>query len=284
MVGTLQKSDIINQSTRRKESPAMKNRAFSKLLEQLKILTPFQKEKLQSSLAYHNAMDTISDEIDTPQKCPYHSSESHQKWGICSGLQRYRCNSCEMTYTALTGTPLARLGHRNPKSFGARHLHGIVEFDEIYFIESHKREENLDQEYRKRGDNAVKIGVSSEQTAVLVARDRKANTMDTILFKSNQETLAEVMLTIVDRDDLLCSDKKTSYRAFAKKYHLTLKTINTSAKEYVKGKIYHIQNVNAYDSRLKCWMKQFSVVATKYLESYLGWMRLLDKEKNFTPT
>ena len=30
-------------------------------------------------------------------------------------------------------------------------------------------------------------------------------------------------------------------------------------------------------------MKHFNGVATKYLESYLGWMRLLDREKNLTP-
>jgi len=106
--------------------------------------------------------------------------------------------------------------------------------------------------------------------------------MDAILFKSNQYTLAEVMLPVVDEDALLCSDKKTSYRAFAKKNHLTLKTINASVKEYVKEKIYHIQNVNAYDSRLKAWMRQFNGVATKYLESYLGWRRLLEREKDLT--
>ena len=29
-------------------------------------------------------------------------------------------------------------------------------------------------------------------------------------------------------------------------------------------------------------MKHFHGVATKYLESYLGWMRLLDREKSIT--
>ena len=29
-------------------------------------------------------------------------------------------------------------------------------------------------------------------------------------------------------------------------------------------------------------MKHFHGVATKYLDSYLGWMRLLDREKNIT--
>ena len=300
----------------------MQSKAFSHLLKQLKSLTPFQKEKLQLSLDDHNEIDTISDTIDTPQSCPHCSSTEYQKWGVRSGLQRYRCNSCEKTYNALTGTPLARLRHKevwadfaqdliesktiresathcgvnkdttfrwrhrmlnNPKSLSARHLHGIVEFDETYFLESHKGERNLEREARKRGGSASKRGISDEQTAVLVARDRNGNTMDAILFKSNQDTLAEVMVPIVDEDALLCSDKKTSYRAFANKYHLTLKTINASAKEYVKEKVYHIQNVNAYDSRLKGWMKHFNGVATKYLESYLGWMRLLDREKNLTP-
>ncbi len=31
------------------------------------------------------------------------------------------------------------------------------------------------------------------------------------------------------------------------------------------NKVYHIQNVNAYDSRLKGWMHRFNGVATKYL-------------------
>jgi len=79
----------------------------------------------------------------------------------------------------------------------------------------------------------------------------------------------------------LCSDTKPAYKAFANAYHFTLETINLSKNEHTNG-IVHVQNVNAYDSRLKLWMKRFHGVATKYLESYLGWMRLLDREKNIT--
>ena len=300
----------------------MQNKTFSRLLDQLKTLTPSQKEKLQSTLHHTDAAQKVAETIDTVHNCPHCSSESYQKWGMRSDLQRYRCNSCHKTYNALTGTPLARLRHKevwmdfaqdmigskairesakhcgvhkdttfrwrhrmlnNPKSLIAKHLHGIVEFDETYFLESQKGSRHLDRKPRKRGGTASKRGISSEQIAVLVARDRSNNTMDAILFKSNQDTLAEVMIPVIDKDVLLCSDKKTSYRAFAKKYHYTLKTINASAKEYVTEKIYHIQNVNAYDSRLKAWMKRFNGVATKYLESYLGWMRLLDEDKELTP-
>jgi hypothetical protein len=43
--------------------------------------------------------------------------------------------------------------------------------------------------------------------------------------------------------------------------------------------VYHVQNVNAYDSRLKTWMRRFNGVATKYLDSYLGWFRALDRSR-----
>jgi len=302
MVGHFKKSAKINQNTKRKENLPMQNKAFTKLLKQLKILTPLQKEKLQSTLHHTDTAQKVAEAIDTTHNCPYCSSVSYQKWGMRSGLQRYRCNSCHKTYNSLTGTPLARLRHKevwmdfaqdviesktiresakhcgvhkdttfrwrhrmlnNPKSLIVKHLHGIVEFDETYFLESLKGSRHLDREPRKRGGTASKRGISSEQTAVLVVRDRNGNTMDAILFKSNQDTLAEVMVPTVDEDALLCSDSKPSYCVFAKKYHRTLKTINSSAKEYVKEKIYHIQNVNAYDSRLKAWMMRFHGVATK---------------------
>jgi hypothetical protein len=45
----------------------------------------------------------------------------------------------------------------------------------------------------------------------------------------------------------------------------------------VIGGIYHIQNVNAYHSRLKKWIAKFNGVATKYLANYLGWHRLRER-------
>ena len=88
---------------------------------------------------------------------------------------------------------------------------------------------------------------------------------------------------MIEEDILLCSDGSRIYKAFAKIHKLTHKVINASAGEHVKEGAYHIQNVNAYDSRLKNWMRHFNGVATKYLESYLGWMRMLDRESDLTP-
>jgi len=43
--------------------------------------------------------------------CPHCGSENVRKWGMASGLQRYRSkeNKCTKTFNALTKTPLARL-------------------------------------------------------------------------------------------------------------------------------------------------------------------------------
>jgi len=48
----------------------------------------------------------------------------------------------------------------------------------------------------------------------------------------------------------------------------------------VVEKVFHIQNVNAYHSRFKTWIRRFNGVATKYLPNYLGWYRWLDGNVN----
>ena len=299
----------------------MLNKAFHELLTKLSELTYTQSKQLQNHLNGKCSIETIEKTIGEVESCPHCQSHSIYKWGVRSNLQRYKCKECHKSFNALTKTPLARLRHKEvwidyaqelingesirtsakhchvdksttfrwrhrmlqtASNLKAKHLHGIVEFDETYFLESHKGERHLDRKPRVRGGKATKRGISSEQTAVLIVRDRNGNTTDAILEKSNQKSIAEVMLPILDKDALLCSDSKPSYKAFARDAHFTLETINVSAKEHVRNSIYHVQNVNAYDSRLKAWMQHFHGVATKYLSSYLGWMRLLDREKSIT--
>lgn len=46
---------------------------------------------------------------------------------------------------------------------------------------------------------------------------------------------------------------------------------------------YHIQNVNSYTSHLKGWMVRFRDVATKYLDSYLGWRGMIARAGDWLP-
>jgi hypothetical protein len=42
--------------------------------------------------------------------------------------------------------------------------------------------------------------------------------------------------------------------------------------------IFHIQNMNAYHSRLKRWIRHFNGVSSKYLDNYLTWFKFLDSK------
>ena len=75
----------------------------------------------------------------------------------------------------------------------------------------------------------------------------------------------------------MVSDGAKAYGTFASKAGLAHVALNIAAGERVRG-IYHVQNVNSYASRLKGWMVRFRGVATKYLDSYLGWYRANDRE------
>jgi hypothetical protein len=45
----------------------------------------------------------------------------------------------------------------------------------------------------------------------------------------------------------------------------------------------HVQNVNAYHSRLKQWLRRFHGVARRYLPNYLGWRWALDGDRISSP-
>ena len=102
-------------------------------------------------------------------------------------------------------------------------MHGIVEFDETYFLESQKGNHHLERKPRVRGGKATQRGISKEQTAVLIVRDRNGNTADAILERSNKDTLADVMIPLIEKDTLLCSDKKTSTQLLLRNLDIPLR-------------------------------------------------------------
>jgi hypothetical protein len=56
-------------------------------------------------------------------------------------------------------------------------------------------------------------------------------------------------------------------------------TPGTTAKTITQG--YHTgSGLSFYHSRMKNWVNGFHGVATKYLEHYLGWFRILDRSEN----
>lgn len=248
--------------------------------------------------------------------CPHCQGTVIGKWGRANGLRRYRCTPCDVTFNALTGTPLAQLHKRElwlghgqalldgislrkvaarlgidlttafrwrhrflqaPKDLKPKRLEGTVEADESYFLRSQKGSRKLDRPARKRGGKAKKRGLSDEQVPVLIARDRNNATTDQILVDRSAQSIKAVLGPVLDTSAILVSDGAQAYRAFANEANILHVALNLSEGERRWG-VYHVQNVNSYDSRLKGWMRRFNGVATKYLDSYLGWHRTNDRE------
>jgi transposase-like protein len=174
------------------------------------------------------------------------------------------------------------------------HFNHIVEADETYFLHSMKgtrgwqetppRDLPIPREPRRRGGKALRRGLSREQVPVLVVRDRAGATTDAVLPSVNFFSVAEVLEPLTrPGETILCSDGASVYRTFAEHAEIAHRPINVAAGERVIDNVFHIQNVNAYHSRLKNWMRRFCGVATKYLPNYLGWRRALDRHSEDIP-
>ena len=162
-----------------------------------------------------------------------------------------------------------------PSQCQASALHGIAEADESYFLESSKGQRVLLRKARRRGGKASQRGVSKSQVPVLMVRDRAGATANIIVARTSAAELSAALAPLLPKDTVLCTDSSSSLAAAARLLGVQHRSINVSAGIRVDGP-WHVQNVNAYVSRLRGWMRRFKGVATKYLASYLGWFRMLD--------
>ena len=87
---------------------------------------------------------------------------------------------------------------------------------------------------------------------------------------------------MIDKDVLLVTDGHAAYRAFARAAGISHRAVNLHAGIRVQGAA-HVQNVNAYHSRLREWLRIFHGVASRYLPNYLGWRWILDAGRIRSP-
>lgn len=296
----------------------MNEKAFSQWLQQLESLSSSQLHRVHSQLEHleHTAVEALIGS-HAPDSCPHCQSTDLRPWGSSHGLPRYRCRGCGRTSNPLTGTPLAHLRKRDrwlryaqtlvdglsirrgaaecgidkntaflwrhrfleaPAAHRALHEQGIVEADDTYFLQSFKGQRNLPRPARRRGGVGRTRGLGPDQIPVLVVRDRSGATADFILSRLDTVQVRRALEPLLDPDALLCTDGAAAYASFAKDNDIAHETIAAHGPR-ARG-AFHIQNVNAYDSRLKNWMIRFHGVATKYLADYLGWRRMLERYRD----
>jgi len=159
---------------------------------------------------------------------------------------------------------------------------GVTESDDTFFLQSFKGRKLEDRLPRKRGGTASKKGISNEQVAVIVTADRDTELDLTVvgLGRIRKMDIEHAIGQRISEETILCSDGHASYKGFAIDNELEHHAIRADLKQFVKKKIYHVQHVNAIDSRLKKWIEyQFGGVSTKYLQKYLNWFKAKEKLK-----
>jgi transposase-like protein len=301
--------------------------AFNSYLTQIAHLTRAQCVKvlalLKPAVDQGHTAAVIEDAVAPRLCCPRCQGKHLYLHGTQSGLQRFRCRACGRTFNSLTGTPLARLRHKDKwldfsdcmldshtvrkaaarvavaknTSLRWRHrflklaktdrpacLNGIAEADETFLLESQKGARTLQRPARKRGGKASKPGISRDQVCILVARDRSGNTVD---FVTGRGPVTVVQLTEHLRPALA---PDTLLVTDANKAYQAFARQEGISHQYVNVSAgervrgaVHVQNVNGYHSRFHKWLKRFNGVATHYLPNYLGWCWAIDQERIRTP-
>lgn len=169
-------------------------------------------------------------------------------------------------------------------SVSVEEFEGIVESDDLFFAYSEKGNRNLNRKPKQRGEKASKAGISDEKVAVVATCDRSGNKDFKVATRGriSKKDLDTLLKGKLDKAEVLCSDSHRSYGAFAKANNITHKKFNASKGQRTVEKVYHVQNVNNMDMRLRKFMDSFNGVATKYLQNYLNWFLVLEKIKNST--
>jgi transposase-like protein len=252
--------------------------------------------------------------------CPHCSSAEVRPWGRAGGKPRYRCATCRKTFNPLTGTPLAGLHYKErwpdqaraliagdtvskaaerckvayTTAFRWRHrfltalnldkpqrLSGIVEADETFILESFKgKRGKLLRAPRKRGGKASKRGLSCEQIPVIVARDRSGATIDAVLPHLDIASMTAALGQVITSGAELCCDGGKAISGFARRARIKTHVLPAPGAPMPDAPQFHINNVNAYHSRLKEWMRRFHGVATDNLPNYLSWRRTIEAFSN----
>src|ERR1035438_9821230 len=161
-------------------------------------------------------------------------------------------------------------------------LSGIVEADETFILESFKgKRGKLSRAPRQRGGKARPAGRQSQQAgAVIGARDRSGATIDAVLAHLDIASMTAALGHVITTGAVLCCDGGKAISGFARRARVKTQVLAVPGKPKPEAPQFHINNVNAYHSRLKEWMRRFHGVATDNLPNYLSWRRTIEALSN----
>jgi len=157
-------------------------------------------------------------------------------------------------------------------------MRGIVEADDTFFQLSFKGGTlPKGREARHRGAPADRRGISREKVCVSCAVSRDSGRLFSRVSargKPTTQALADAFRGRLSSKAVVCTDNDRAYVSYGTNSPFTHMRIPNGLKRLG---IYHVQNINAYHSRLKQFLRRFKGVSTKYLNNYLVWNNLIQE-------
>ena len=292
-----------------------------KLYNQIKTL--FSQLPHEDQLSLLNDLSSMSTSVsriqveDKASSCPHCNSDKIIKHSKYKNVHRYKCKSCDRTFSPTTGTLIhhikkadkfgqyvsiiekeglltvsemaKRLDVSIPTSFEWRHkillslpkekvsFSGEVQMDDLWFLYSQKGRRGLKYS-RKRGGSSRK-GDNGFQAKIIAASDNQQVEMK--LAKIGRISKNDIVLAVGDKftkDTKLVTDGHSSYSAFAKEFGL--EHVNFIAKNHKAATGENVQKINNMAERLKTFLnRDMRGVSTKYLQLYCSYFAYREKNE-----
>jgi transposase-like protein len=247
------------------------------------------------------------------ERCPYCASSRLHRWGKFAGRQRFRCVSCRRTFSDLTGTPAAyskhielwleyascmhtpltlrqcaaRLKIAVSTAFRWRHaildasramdcttLSGRVQLHELRLAHSKKGSRRLNRPARTRGVRARDPHLfNTRRVCVITACDQDNRTFSQHIDAQHlrSEDLRAVLLPRLRKPVTIVSARGpfSCHAVLAHAASAVLDWIRPNPGAQLSG-------VATFQRRIRSFLLRFRGVATKYLDNYLRWHRVLE--------
>ena len=259
------------------------------------------------------ALATLCSAVTPGQRCPHCESKGLHKWGRFADRQRYRCLACRRTFSDLTRSPAAyskrielwpqfvecmrgalplRLCAALLKislstAFRWRHailsaarqaddttLSGRVELDELRMAHSMKGSRCLDRPPRVRGARQRDpLLFRTRRICVVIAQDQHSRTYSQHVDARNlrSEDVCSVLLPRL-RKPLTIVSARGPYGCHAILARAAEAVFHTAFPQIDQ----QLRAVTDFRKRILSFLRPFRGVATKYLDNYLRWHRVLE--------
>ncbi len=163
------------------------------------------------------------------------------------------------------------------------HLQGVVEADVIDFVDVRPAGRSWRRVAiaRPSAPEPPPASIAGPAAAVLVIRDRRGAMLDMVLGPDDltdvrPTTVEQTLTAIVDRSGtVLCSNGSPIFYRVAQNLEISHHPLPRGPG----GRFLNLDRVRGYGRRLERWMRRFRGVSTRYLVNYLGWRRILERNR-----